>query len=584
MDPKRLLLALVLAFSLQTLTAHADPKCVDAIQAALTKNIETKIKEKLKIRYDSNQEPSKLRLTLRRMRDGLRDQLQVWQRHDFPWDPDMTALKAYAQVRDAYNPPVEGTADTLNLAQFRADNQTILQSINHYKDDLAADLASQETAAAQSEVLKQYIASHPEHKIGITLKLPVIQAGSDDVTFEDRYFGNRVSLKNQIAALDKQVDNSLGRGWFKRTSTNDRAFQQAKYVRRMDYIRHWILSEKSKNPDKPLPAELASILEQINELYVKKDGVDLKPELQPPYWAWNMIRWKELWGEMKSLYVQQLPKVGQNEAVKDVVNFVKNLSPEDQRVLGVDGYGDSLGLIGRTKWVNLAVTAVSGAGLTGTAVALYSKAIYDFFMDDAQRREVCADKPSESDFLSCLNDYINVKYSIHYVLKGKTVDEIVNDKGEITHPKVDADIKATVKRRLAFLADNAPSNDSDEAIRQKAKEMLYSDDSYRLKIIRADDKKFKSLILGDKTQSSYLGVRFPKFFESNKELVGKILDQKVGSTQQNRLIEKLCDASPRMAEELKLLIDRHRNPNDPMSAFVLGDPKAVCLDDLSETK
>ncbi|CAK9249673.1 unnamed protein product [Sphagnum jensenii] len=327
-----------------------------------------------------------------------------------------------------------------------------------------------------------------------------------------------------------------------------------------------------------MPAELQELLTRIKSFYTDETFMHVKDDYKPPYWAWNNVRWNELWHEVKALYVQQLPKVGKNQAIKDVVDFVKGLTPEDQRVLGVDNLGYSVGFASRAKWIRLVGTSVVGfSGMTGAL-----SAVYDALISDARERENCAEKPSDEEFLTCLNDHINVKFAIHYLLRGKTVDDITDENGKITNPKVASEIRHAVDQRNSFLLKKIARDSNDEAIQEKARQTLFNGDSYRLELVMADDKDFKRMVLGDSKTPSYLQVRFPKVFSQNKETLKKILDLKFASKEQNHLIMELCDSSPTMAEEVKLLLDRRKNPNDPTSSFVLLDPKGICLEDLSE--
>ncbi len=466
-------------------------------------------------------------------------------------------------------------APVISIEEIRTEVSSLLKKVEAYPADYKRFIDETATMSAQADALEDiirrgdYASSH-----GIKLQLPVadVQAdGSVVMTMREEYFGSDVQMKLRLKELKEQVVNRTAAKFFTLNTQQNLAIQQAIAFKKLETFRHELMRHASLNPGKELPEEMKAILARLDAFYADANAIKLKKDYRLPYWAWDRLRWIQLYGEVRSVVEKDIPKLRDMEQNSKVLEFLKNLPEEDKRALGLGRISDSLSLWSRTNWGTVILGTGTVAAGTGTGLWQASTAAYEYFVADGRAREACASILNDEDFINCTQEYLQLKFpkkSIAEILSHKSV--FTNPEGSIADDEVAKVVKDILKRRVAFQETENFKTNAREALQKALEEIMGEHDmssvAYRKKMVETpNDQAFQLAIMGADSGAntprirSYLEFRFPVHYRSNKEAVKNILQMEYNSEDQAKALEDLRRRGAiSLSDEIKSLLDERQ--------------------------
>ncbi len=517
---------------------------------------------------------------INKIRDNLRRMFQRANKHDYPIVAldDGTSVNAYALAKNAYGELTADAAKTVNIDSIMTDLTTTLTSVEGYPSTLKSFIDDTSSMQAQVEFLEKYLEENKGIQGGIRVQVPVVTTDAKGkVTFgsKEEFWGTRIGLENALDAMKKELKARENNSLFSLNATNNIAMAQAINVRRLETFHDQLESQMVAHPGKPLPADLQAIYDRIGALY--KSHRQLKEELMPPDWAWQRLNWLQLNREFVSLFQKDAPKLKDVADNNQLIQFIKNLTPEEQRAIGIGNAADAAGIFAQTKWVQ----AIVGLG-TPTAAGGYSLwnngivPLYTLVVSDAKAKETCAEKTADADFISCAQAYLQLKFSpevMAAILQNRAA--FVNPVGNIQNKKVLAEVQDMIARHKKFVYNANLKNDgngiSSDYITAVMSTKDISSSAYRTKVISApQDSDFIRGIMGGENPhvDSFLAFQSPLYFAKEKANILKALQADYGSTAQTDIMAKITVEAATLAPIVQGILDDRNN-------FKTGKPISV---------
>lgn len=542
--------------------------------------------------------------TANAIRDGIRRQLQYWQGHEYPIVSmnDGTPIEAKVLAKSAFgetvpkpgmepppgsaslaihelpvDPPVPdmgmpsgvGNYSGEDIAGIKSSVAATLDRVENYRTEIKSFVDETASMAAEKETLEAYLAKSGGRRSDIRIeKVPSVKFDKDgkpEFTYGSRYFDSEVRLRLRIKELGQELKKRMGRSLSGASETNNRALAQAIWVKKLEAFRGELMTQQSIHGGKALQdPETQKLFNRINALYsVDGKGVSkLKKEFQPPLWANDRLKWAQTHGEFASFWLKYYPSVTDEVKKNKLLEFIKNMSPEERRALGVDTIADTSDLMKRTRYWR--VVPAAGASLTGIATGSYYYAIqpvYDLLITDARRKEECAAKGTEDEFVDCLHAYLEERFPKTYLLATQEKKNLLDGKGKINDPKIVAEIDDTVRRRNDFMHGENVTRELRDAAGAVVRDLSKGDTSVRQTIVEADsDAEFRKGILGagPDDRTSYFAFQYPQNFAILRPKIEEVLNVPVDDLElRQRKLAELRRSSPSIAAELEqMLVDR----------------------------
>jgi hypothetical protein len=547
--------------------------------------------------------------TVGQWRDWARKKLQVWHQHEYPivvWD-DATPIKAYTLAADALNKLDEGARALLPEVQKIKDeilgspafgNQSakpgLLEIATTYPARYDTYLDETATMAAQIEVLEDILKQNKlPRSHNIDLDLPVANVkpdGSIAISTRIESFASKEQLEIQLLKMKDELKIRTGKKYFGANAMSNISVEQAVAIKKLETYMQELTRQFNKNADAKIPPDIKQIYEGILKLY-KEDGVTLRDEYRLPYWAWDRLRWQQLRGELKSVAQKDLPKLKDQAQNDKILQFLKGLSPEEARALGVGKLAETSTLWGRTKFGGLGAYILGGGATFGTTTYGLSyplQGVYQFVMGDRIAKQRCASLEDDYQFASCAQEYATLKFpgkaTLQLFQSGKA---FLDPEGNIQDEKVRREIKDLMARRQKFIQDLRYQQNSreatEEAIRRMMAEKDPGSDAYRQRVIETKDTNIFTFDLmgnGNPQVNSMLEYRFPVHFKAYRQELKAILDSQLDSELQIDQLTKLERKAPAMANGLRdILRDRARYLRDAEEAERLRNPPAPAAEE-----
>lgn len=469
-------------------------------------------------------------------------------------------------------------APVLSVEEIRAEVNELLKKVEAYPDTYKRFIDETATMAAQADALEDIIRRGDYNSHSIELMLPVADVkpdGSVSVTMQKQYFGSDVQMKLRLKELKNEVAHRTAKKFFTLNTKQNLAIQQAIALKKLETYRHELIRHSTLNPGKELPPEFQAQLARLDALYDDAKKGKFKSDYRLPHWAWDRLRWIQLWGEVRSVLEKDIPKLKDKEQNSKLLAFLKELSPEDQRALGIGKLADSASILGRTKWV----TVLVGAGTATTTFGTAATQGYEFFIADKRARETCAGMVNDEDFLNCVQEYVQQKFprkSIAQIFSDRSV--FVDPEGKIADEEVAEVVQDVLRRRVRFQESENFKNNAREALMKALEKIMAEKDpgstAYRKKLVEAEnDQAFFLAMTGSDAPKiqSYLKFRFPVDYDLYQERVKEILVMEYDSEEQIQALEKLREQAASLADELDSILD-DRQTYKETGISVMDDP------------
>lgn len=473
-------------------------------------------------------------------------------------------------------------APVLSVEDIRTEVNELLKRVEAYPDDYKRFIDETATMAAQADALEHILKNgeYPSHSIELMLPVADVKAdGSVVVTMQKQYFGSDVQMKLRLKELKSELAHRTAKKFFTLNTKQNLAIQQAIALKKLETYRHELIRHSTLNPGKELPAELKAQFARLDALYDDAKNGKFKSDYRLPHWAWDRLRWIQLWGETRSVLEKDIPKLKDMEENSKLLAFLKELPEEDRRALGIGKLADSASILGRTKWL----TVIVGAGTATTTLGTAATQGYEFFIADKRARETCAGMVNDEDFLNCLQEYVQQKFprkAIAQIFSDRSV--FVDPQGKIADEEVAEVVQDVLRRRVKFQESENFKNNAREALMKALEKIMAEKDpgsmAYRKKIIESEnDQAFLFAMTGSDSPKiqSYLKFRFPVDYENHQDKVKEILAMEFDSDEQIQALEKLREKAASLADELESILDDRQTYKDT-GISVMDDP------DLSE--
>lgn len=466
-------------------------------------------------------------------------------------------------------------APVISMEEIRTEVSDLLKKVEAYPAEYKRFIDETATMSAQADALEEIIRRGDHNAHGIKLQLPAadVQAdGSVVMSMREEYFGTDVQMKLRLKELKEQVVNRTAAKFFTLSTNQNLTIQQAIAFKKLETFRHELMRHASLNPGKKLTEEMEVVLNRLYALYADANAIKLKKDYRLPYWAWDRLRWIQLYGEVRSVVEKDIPKLRDMEQNSKVLEFLKNLPEEDKRALGLGRISESLSLWSRTNWGTVILGTGTVAAGTGTGVWQVGTAAYEYFISDGRAREACASILNDEDFINCTQEYLQLKFpkkSIAEILSHKSV--FTNPEGSIADDEVAKVVKDILKRRLAFQETENFKTNAREALQKALEEIMGEHDmssvAYRKKMVETpNDQAFHLAIMGTDSGAntprirSYLEFRFPVHYRTYKEAVKNILQMEYNSEDQAKALNELRRRGAiSLSDEIKSLLDERQS-------------------------
>jgi hypothetical protein len=505
---------------------------------------------------------------VRKTRDRITQRLQIWHGHRVPVTSleDTTPVDSWAFAKQAFgNLPQEqidklpNSMDDL-MERILGNDETVglLPFVESYPKRLKEHLNETASLGAELDALRALKAEDfpRSHNLGIEIpEMKYQDDGSLKMQMRKAYFESKVAVELRITEIEKLLKNSTF------------SYDQVRALEDLENFMQQIRREMSlrENRHKKLSPEIAGIYNRMMALYKNGEGIDLKEQYRVPKSAWNQLKAKQFWGELKSVAIKDVPEMQDKVKNNELLAFLNSLSVEDRRAIGLDKIASTTGFLGKTKWAGLATYLTAGAG--GSYGLTYPiEGLYKFLRGDQLSKEACASEENDNKFAKCLYTYLQTKYPTPEERELlPSLKTILDPKGKISNPKIQEEIRDAIKIRRETLSRKKFSEDYDEAANREILELLREGDvfseKYRARILQISDQEtFVQVVLGnsEKNLEPYVKTFFPIPYAQNRELVEAYFKAEYQSDEQRNILEQLKKKdAKKLADWLEdLLIDR----------------------------
>lgn len=494
--------------------------------------------------------------------------------------PSEIQLDAYRRAIEDFKMTIESRpAPIFTLDEINKEVNDLLKAVEAFPENYKRFIDETATKAAEYDEIVKALARRDLPNINIKLMLPVVDVkpnGEVVVTMKEQVFDNIVQLKLYRDQLKKETENRTAQRFFRMTVAQNVHIMQAINIKKLENYRAALMRQASLsvNAGKELPPELKVQLDRINAIYADVRSGKLKDEYRLPYWAWDRLRWIQLWGEMRSIVEKDVPKLQDAVQNNKVIEYVRNMPEEERLALGISNNVATSGtILGRTKWLGV-LLAGSGTAV-GPFYGGYSgfNVLWEMWIGDARKRELCTVLRSDDDFTNCVQEYLQIKFP------GRAIGEIfsrnpgfMNGQGEIDDPQIASVVKKMMQARSDYFKSEFYKENVREAMMRALNLIMAEKDmssiAYRKKMVEsANDDAFVVAVLGPEGNEppaarrlqAYLDYKFPVHFKQHKEEIRRILKLEYNSDDQGKALEALRQKGAiLLADEVKALLDERQ--------------------------
>ncbi|OFY99780.1 MAG: hypothetical protein A2Z97_14690 [Bdellovibrionales bacterium GWB1_52_6] len=482
-----------------------------------------------------------------RIRNGLRN----LQDHTYPIIAldDATPVHAHALAADAFQRLTDEQRALVNLESIKVDLFETLKSVENYKIQMEQFIDQSATTTAQVEALELWLKNNP-HARNFTLELPTLRIEDGKLVegIERTIFPDDISVRIKIRELKRELRHRLGFWQLKPNGAQKLAVDQAIKIKRLETFRSELIRQElaNKDPAKMLPDDLRDAVNRINALYDPAIPGKIKQELRPPGWAEEQLKILQTHAELKTFVLKAVPSNLEKAEQNKIVQFVKQLKPEDKQALGINKFANAVGLISRSTWITRVVTATtSGGGLLASA--------YELKFSDRAAKEKCASSESEDVFVTCVREYLVSKFAGRFALVELDKLDLINGEGQISDPRIVKEIKDVKLRRAKYLKNQNRTAELDDATRLSIRENGISEEKLRLDLVESKaDEDFKTRLTAP---DSYFAQKFPSYFKIAKSQLEQVANVPFGSEKYFEIITEMRRKAPTLTDEFESIAD-----------------------------
>ncbi|MCO5144223.1 MAG: hypothetical protein M9962_14130 [Oligoflexia bacterium] len=369
------------------------------------------------------------------------------------------------------------------------------------------------------------------------------------------------------------------------------ALKQAVNIKKMEtYLAELnkIIDDKKFVGD--VPENVAEIRGKMMSIFEDATENQLKSEYRLPNWAWNSLRWKQFWGEMKATFVRDMIRV--SDEVEDgvrklsdhtVVRAATELTPDELQALGYRGNASqnpgfirkTIGLAKNHPYIAIALGTFAGPTGGYSLPYLYGTA-YNFVMWEKVKKAECSKESSLDGLNQCFMDYLELKFPGEKTEAELTANDPYTDgKGNFRakfKPHYEEFLKEWEQQMMIETARELRL----EAIRQAGSKIAYNspyNEEYMMKVSKAaKDEDFIELTVGgknvlantDPVKDPIFRKMFKSAFDGNVEIIQSIMadfvDQKDSfDASRHPQFVQLEKAHPSVATALSRIMDARRD-------------------------
>jgi len=536
-------------------------------------------------------------------RDRVRERLTRWNKRGLPVQEfgDMTPTKADVLAKEAMKLPVPDEAPK-SFSQLKDELSDLLDQAESFPDRYQKYLADTAQKSARLQAMENAVlpnGANGDRAFKFAVELPNVKIGPDGkaiVTMQKELFDNPSEFKSEMDALRKELGKRLSPVSVTGLKTNpadQMVLDQVATQKKLELYLTQSWKVLTQNPDAKMDPEAQKLYDRIMALYktdVPQDFDKLDPKVKElydqlvarygkdgapkpsllgalngkwsdqqhlPYWAWRDLRWKQLWVEIETLYKNEAPKG------EGVLNWMKKLSPEERRMLGISNLADSVGFWSENKWFR--ALSLFGGPLAGGGFSLkeFGPSAYEWYFKDDTEKEKCAGKSDDKGFSNCMLKYLEAKYTakqLHELIFDKK--SLLDDAGSISDPKVRGEVEDAIARRQKAREMKGREEESADALAKGIQNIVNEKDvtssSYRDAIVTTKgDGPFLLGLMGAGEKPGRLATLFPGEFNANRTAVETILKETDGDKRTAELETLKKAGAEKLADDLKdILSDR----------------------------
>lgn len=432
-----------------------------------------------------------------------------------PLEADLLARYATGKVTPE-QAAVYGAADPAALppdvAKIQNDFRMTVQAVREYPQRVSGFVDETATLMAQKEALQSFIKENKSRIKDMTefkMELPFWSSGPDGKPVEAKRvvtFTRQLTPQQLLSQVEKQLADRTGLKIRRLNLAEQEALLQAALIERMETFKSALQRAADSPGAQPLSDDLKKLLEEARALY-RTDSLgnllELKPEVLPPGWAKSQLASLQAKAEAQNLVVTTTLKLSGTEERRKLVEYIKTLSPAEQRALGVERLYDTMNTVSGNRYFQLIHSVVQVRGGTGvdslgqgsgifsdkigliartrypTAAAIGATAAagpvydvmsdgnsdmagslspyYEFVIHSIRGKERCVELPSPRDFGECFHTYLMNKYPHLYLgatatsaTEAKIAAKLQWDQW-MKDPKVKEEIQDGLKRYKEFV-------------------------------------------------------------------------------------------------------------------------------------
>jgi hypothetical protein len=503
---------------------------------------------------------------LGQFRDWLTKTIMRLKRRGYPSlaMDDATPLKANLFAKNALGNQAAFNGAPFDAATIKGEIEELLKSVEGYPAELKEYIRETATKAARLDAMQAANESGLQTTHNIELEMPVASVsdkGEISVAMKPRTWATDTKFKIEMDELHRDIRDRLGEPLFGVKKSEAFVLDHINNVKKLETYLNEFRDTQTDLVGRGLTAEVdpesKALYDRMAAIYSNKKGW-LKPEYSVPAWAFNKLRWQQLMSELRTIYQKDIPRMADKAKTSEVIQFMKNLSPEELKALGVSKLADSVGFFGRNKYVRILTAALSGS----SGIGWLGAQAYDLFYSEPVEKEKCAAETTDQRFSDCLQTYLQEKFTVDMI---KSVifsqEAFLDPKGKISDPKVRKEVEDAIERRKSYVGSTKQKEENQEALAKAIRDLQAAQDpsseAYRDKVVMAPRNEL--FVFGatgtDTGTTTYLGATHPGQLAKNRVLVMNILNE-ADADQRGILLMKLRENGANgLADDVVAILD-----------------------------
>jgi len=440
-----------------------------------------------------------------KLRDWSRYKLQRLHGHPYPIMAIDEAPRAYAWGKYIFNQLDEESMALLEIEKIADELIAATVQVKSFNEDIQilADRAT--NLAIQKQIFQNEVSKHKQMPFGIKVRHPILvrnAQGKMEEKMTESYFGSIVQFELEIQKISSELFGL-------QKVANDRGFEQAILIKKLETFRHEAIRHSTINGKAP-PDNFKAIIDDITSLYENESAKRIHSDYSPPSWVWDLLKWRQLGYELKSILVKDFPRIKDETKLGNYLKFVTTkLDDNEKRILGLQNIGQLVGWYKNTKWARLIIAlgtpSAAGAVAGGDKAKEYTVSIWNFLWEDKKRREECATKESSEDFAKCSIEFLQQRFPKKIFDAEHAKIDLITMKLEITDEKVQREFDKIMIRRNKFLMETKAKEQFSTLASQALKLLDRSSDEYRENLLEEkDEQKFQERLLSNNHNVGYL--------------------------------------------------------------------------------